>query len=102
MSTGRLFALAGASGMLWVLIALLWFAVCGCATTAPTAGGIAADLDRQLVLLADWPLSVRCQAVEDAQARCVAAGLPEDCAWDGWHDRDRDAWTVAACARRRP
>jgi hypothetical protein len=70
-------------------------ALAGCATLGPR--GIARDLDRQLTFLADWPLSVRCQAVRDAVARCEAAGLPPDCAWNGWDDQDRDSFTIAAC-----
>ncbi len=99
MTTGRMFALAGLGGLLWVLIALVVLATCGCAT-APGPRGISADLDDRLRDLATWPLPVRCQAVTDAQRRCARAGLPAGCAWDGWHDADHDAWTIAACLAR--
>ena len=84
----------------FVLLLYAMFALSGCAT-GPTARGIALDLDARLRLLASQPLPLRCQAIKDAERRCVRAGLPRRCFADGWTDSDRDAWTLAACAERR-
>lgn len=78
---------------------LLALVLAGCAS-GPGPRQIAGDLDMSLRLLADWPLSVRCRHVRDAMDRCERAGLPRDCAWDGWHDADHDGWTVSICKKR--
>jgi hypothetical protein len=97
----RMAAFAGVGTLMWWGILAALFAIFGCAT-APTPRGIAIDLDRQLVSLEKWPLSVRCQAVTDAQRRCLAAGFAADCAWTNDVDADQDSFSIVACSRRAP
>lgn len=98
----RMAAVAGVGLIAWWFILAALFGLFACAT-APSPARIAADFAKNLDMLAGWPLSVKCQAVRDAERRCVAAGFAVDCAWDGFSDADRDGWTLAACrARREP
>ncbi len=79
----------------------------------PPVERIATHLMWQLRGMRDWPLSVQCQAIKDAQERCVKAGLPRECYGDGWRERtgmpkpnadgagnDYDGWTQAVCRQR--
>lgn len=79
-------------------LCLLFLALSCAATVGPNQ--IAGDFADRLEDLKKWPLSVRCQAVKDAMDRCERARLPRNCAWDGWHDADHDAWTVAVCRQQ--
>ncbi len=86
-------------------------AAIGCAPLGPRgiAGHLSMALDTPPGILA-MPLSVRCQHVRDAQARCERLGLPSDCAWsdeaEGARDAawgpDLDMWTIWACLARKP
>lgn len=73
---------------------LLVFTAC---VTLVTPRGIALDLNDSLSRLSDYPLAVRCQAIKDAEQRCLNAGLGSKCWADGWTDADQDSWTIAAC-----
>jgi hypothetical protein len=97
----RMAAVAGLGLVMWWFIIAALLGLIGCAT-APTPRGIAIDLDRQLASLEKWPLSVRCQAVTDAQRRCLAAGFTADCAWTNDVDADRDSFSINACLQRAP
>ncbi len=97
----RMAAVACVGLITWWFILAALFGLFGCAT-APTSARIAADFAKNLDMLAGWPLSVKCQAVKDVQARCVAAGFAADCAWDGWVDADRDSFAINACRERKP
>jgi hypothetical protein len=97
----RMAAFAGVGLIMWWFILAAVLGLIGCAT-APTPHGIAIDLNRQLVSLEKWPLSVRCRAVMDAQRRCVAAGFAADCAWTNDVDADQDSFSIVACSRRAP
>lgn len=84
-----------------------WAAVTGLSVSAACAGaltprGIALDLGSYLDLIRDAPLSIRCQAVRDAEERCARAGFPADCAWSNDVDADHDGWTIAQCKSRPP
>jgi hypothetical protein len=85
--------------MWWGIIAAAMAIFLGCATM-PTPRGIAADFAANLEMLRDWNLAVRCTAVEDAKARCLRAGFPADCGWNGFDDADHDAFSIAACRER--
>jgi hypothetical protein len=87
--------------LLWALVLAYALLALGC-VTVPTRAGIARDLAAQLDTLSTWPLSTRCQAIRDAERRCIKAGFEPRCFADGWNDRDRDAWTLAACQERKP
>ncbi len=102
LTPARIAAVAGV-GILswWAIIAVACWLFLACAT-APTSARIAADFAKNLDMLAGWPLAVKCQAVADAERRCVAAGFAADCAWDGWTDADRDSFTINACKQRQP
>lgn len=102
-------AIASAGALSWVVLgflALLLFALSGCATVR-TPRGIAMDFatcfedqtPRNTRLGSGWPLVHRCQCLEEADTRCVLAGYPVGCWRDGWVDADHDSWAVAACRR---
>jgi hypothetical protein len=89
-------------GLIWALVLAYALFALGCATV-PTRASIAANLDaclRSRVAFAPH-LELACECPARARAACLAAGWEAGCAWDGWNDRDRDAWTLAACEQRR-
>lgn len=84
------------------------FGLLGCAA-ARTPIAIATALDLclsdprpRLRAQSGTALSIRCQCVRDAQARCLRAGLPKNCGWGGTQDQDHDSWVINNCLRREP
>src|SRR5574341_226257 len=107
MTPRSAFLIAGAGALSWVvigLVALLAFALAGCATTARPGGrpaeAVAATL-AYCLKTSPWDKAapLACACVADAEAGCRRRGLPPKCYADGWIDRDREwgSWTMAAC-----
>ena len=84
------------------LIAAVILVLSGCATVS-TPHGVATSLNVCLehsTRNGTVYMALACECVENAIARCESAGLPVNCGWNGWNDRDHDSVTINECLRR--